>query len=112
MTRIALSAILIASVAWPMVAGAAEPNRCLRWVDIVDLTRVNDVEAVATTKGHETFVLKFAARCDFQRFADSYFVVEPQQRLSCVTPQDIFRVHNGTTCEVERIEPKRVHDTQ
>ena len=103
MIRNILSVFVLALTATSASAIAAEPGRCLRWVDIKDLTRLNAYEAVATTNSQTSFVIKFTASCDFQQFTDHYVVVEPEQRLACVTPLDTFHVHNSGACLIEKI---------
>jgi len=82
---------------------ASEPGKCLRWNDITAMKKVAPDTVLAQTLSHDAYVIKFTAACDYQTYPDYYFIVEPQQRLACVTSQDVFHVHHAGACLIGSI---------
>jgi hypothetical protein len=105
--RLFLSAFALLALSLVAMFGphAAAKSACLRWADIDTMTRVAPDLLIVKSRTRGDWQIKFKDRCDYQRFADSYFIVRLHDRWECVSKLSILNVNNGAPCFIESVTP-------
>lgn len=105
MRKLTAMSVFMSVFCFATLAQAAEPGRCLRWVDIEQFNKVAPDKVIAQTRNRGSYLIVFSSDCDYQKFIGWYFVVEPYSRLDCITKQTVFHVNNAGSCGVSEIVP-------